>query len=411
MRARMFVLAAAASLSALGAGPAPAADTAAPAAEVRLGVAGRRNSGAAVAADGATVVVAWAAVSDAGTDVYAAFSRDGGATFGAPVRVNDVPGDARMSGEQAPRVSIGGGVQVVWLSRQGIRAALAAPGTEKFAPAVTVNAAGLKGMRGWQSLAMGREGVPHVAWLDGRGDAGGPAALTDGRKGLRQDLFQAVRRADGTFAETRVAKDVCFCCKTAVAASAEGAVYVAWRHIYPPNVRDIAVARSADGGRTFGPPVRVSADGWAIDGCPDDGPSIAVGPRGRLHVAWPTLLSTEAGKGVFYSWSLDGRTFAPRQRLDEGPGGAAHPHLALSGDRVVVAWEQKGDSGSRIYARTIAGDPVSAAAAPRVGPATPLGTAGAGSYPAVAAAADAIVAAWTEETAGGSEIKVRRMAW
>jgi hypothetical protein len=61
---------------------------------------------------------------------------------------------------------------------------------------------------------------------------------------------------------------VCFCCKTAIASGPDGSVYVAWRHIYPPNVRDMAVARSTDGGRTFAPPVRVSTDGWALDGAP-----------------------------------------------------------------------------------------------------------------------------------------------
>jgi len=392
----------------LGAALLAALAGAAPPAAPSLRVDGRASSGAAIAAAGNEVVVAWAGVSEKATDVYAAFSHDGGATFGAPVRVNDVPGDARMSGEQAPRVTIGRGVQVVWLSRQGIRAATAAPGTEKFAPAATVNAPGLKGMRGWQSLALDREGVPHVAWLDGRGDAGEPAALSDGRRGMRQDLFQAVRRTDGTFAETRVAKDVCFCCKTAVAAGDGGSVYVAWRHIYPPNLRDIAVARSTDGGQAFGPPVRVSEDGWAIDGCPDDGPSIAVDKRGRLHVAWPTLLSQEAGKGVFYSWSLDGRTFAPRQRLDEGAGGASHPQLAASGDRVVVAWEQKTGAGPRTVLREITGDPISAAAAPRVSPVVTLSER-AGTYPALAATADATLAAWTEETPGGSEIRVQRL--
>lgn len=405
MRARALVLMGAA-VAALAAAPAPAPD--APAG-VRLGVSGRRNTGAALAADGASVVVAWAAVSDAATDVYAAFSNDGGASFGPPVRVNDVPGDARMSGEQAPRVTLGRGVQVVWLSRQGIRAATAAPGSTRFAPAVTVNAAGLKGMRGWQSLALDAAGRPHVAWLDGRGEGGAPVSLGGGRAGMRQDLFQAVGKGDGTFAETRVATDVCFCCKTSVAAGADGSVYVAWRHIYPPNLRDIAVARSGDGGTTFGPPARVSEDGWAIDGCPDDGPSIAVGARGIVHVAWPTLVSKDADKGIFYSWSHDGRTFAPRVRLDEGaPGGAAHPSLALAGGRVVVAWEQQGGDGPRVFARAIVGDPTSAASAPRLEPVSALGTASA-SYPVVAATGEAVLAAWTEDTPAGSEIRVRRI--
>jgi len=387
------------------------------AAAVRLGIPGRLNSGASVAADGARVVVTWAATSDTGSDVYAAFSDDGGASFGAPARVNDVAGDARMSGEQPPRVALGQGIKVAWLSRQGsssvIRLATAAPGGHTFGPAATIHAGGLKGARGWQSLAVDREGAAHVAWLDGRGDASGPTArpATAGApagKGMRQDVFQAVVLADGSRRESRLATDVCFCCKTAVATGADGSVYVAWRHIYPPNIRDIAIARSTDGGKTFGPPARVSEDGWAIDGCPDDGPALAVDARGTVHIVWPTLVSAAAGKGIFYSWSPDGRTFAPRVRLDEGAGGAAHPQLAVDGDRVVAAWEQTTGNGPRAFLRAIAGVPRGASGAPALTPVSVLGDDGS-SYPALAAAGDAVVAAWTEETAGGSTIRVRRL--
>ena len=40
-----------------------------------------------------------------GTDVYVAVSADGGRTFGAPVRVSDARGTARVNGETAPRVA------------------------------------------------------------------------------------------------------------------------------------------------------------------------------------------------------------------------------------------------------------------------------------------------------------------
>jgi hypothetical protein len=48
--------------------------------------------------------VAWtaAASGEKSGDVYVAISRDSGATFASPVRVNSVQGDARVSGEIAP---------------------------------------------------------------------------------------------------------------------------------------------------------------------------------------------------------------------------------------------------------------------------------------------------------------------
>ena len=385
---------------------------------VRLGVPGAANNNVSLAAAGSEVVVAWGARSGAATDVYAARSRDGGATFGAPVRVNDLPGDARVSGEQAPRIALGASTDLVWVSRQDgasvVRAAKARTGEQGFEPATTVHASGLTGARGWASLAVGPDKAVHVAWLDGRdaqaARAGAHAAGHAGHKGMRQDLYQAVAWPDGTRSETRVATDVCFCCKTGVATAPDGTVYVAWRHIYPPNLRDMAVARSTDGGRSFGAPVRVSEDGWALDGCPDDGPSIAVDARGVVHIAWPTLVPGEtSGKGIFYSYSLDGgRTFATRVRLDEATG-SAHPQLAVADGRVVVVWDQNVEGRRRIQSRTISSDPKAAVWSPVLGRPAVLSAERPASYPAVAATSAVAVVAWTEEAEAGSEIRVRRL--
>ena len=83
--------------------PAPPAATATSVEPTRiaLAVAGRSNSAASVAAFGQIVAAAWTASTDDSSDIYMSVSTDGGATFGAPVRVNDTEGDARASGEQA----------------------------------------------------------------------------------------------------------------------------------------------------------------------------------------------------------------------------------------------------------------------------------------------------------------------
>jgi hypothetical protein len=64
--------------------------------------------------------IVWAASTSAGdADVYGAISRDGGRTFGPPVRVNDEEGDARVSGEQPPRVAVRHDeVAVSWVSKR-----------------------------------------------------------------------------------------------------------------------------------------------------------------------------------------------------------------------------------------------------------------------------------------------------
>ena len=81
---------------------------------------------------------------------------------------------------------------------------------------------------------------------------------------------------DGTVAPRAVTGGVCYCCKTALVSGAWGKVYAAWRHVYPGNLRDMAFTMSQDGGRTFAAPIRVSEDKWALEGCPDDGPAMAL---------------------------------------------------------------------------------------------------------------------------------------
>ena len=91
---------------------------------VELAVANRSNETPTIAAAGTLVAVAWSATTPEGvTDIYAAVSRDGGRAFSTPVRVNDVAGDARVTGEQAPQVVLATGtagrmsISVVWTTK------------------------------------------------------------------------------------------------------------------------------------------------------------------------------------------------------------------------------------------------------------------------------------------------------
>jgi hypothetical protein len=74
---------------------------------VTLSVPDRSNATPTVAADGTFVTVVWGATLPSGvTDIFAAVSRDAAHTFGSAVRVNHVDGDARVNGEQPPRVAL-----------------------------------------------------------------------------------------------------------------------------------------------------------------------------------------------------------------------------------------------------------------------------------------------------------------
>jgi len=390
---------------------------------VELAVPDRANAHATLASDGTRVAAVWAATGSAGADIELAISTDDGRHFSNPVRVNDVTGEASVSGEQPPRVVLHDShVDVVWVAKQNgigvIRTARSTDGGTTFSAARTITPVGLTGARGWESAALADDGSLHVAWLDGRAAGAQPMTPTPMPVSTaagaqhqhhhegpapRQDIFHAVWNGVDPLLETRVAANVCFCCKTAIVAH-QSDVYVAWRHLFDGGVRDIAVAHSADNGRTFGQPIRASADNWKIDACPDDGPAMAIDGVGILHIVWPTLIreGNRDRMAIFHASSVDGGvTFSPRGRIDDGRGaGASHPRLAVGHDNgVAIVWDQVGDGGRRVRARVLGTSPIR-----NIGD-----DAKASSYPSITATPSGYVVSWTEQDpTTGSHIVVMR---
>jgi len=394
-------------------------------------VPGRANATPSIAAAGSIVAVAWGASAGGKADVFVAVSRDGGTTFGSAVRVNTVPGEARLNGEMPPRVALGSSngsslpeIVVLWTARGAateIKAARSRNGGRTFEKAVSLQAPGSAGDRGWPSLALDRSGDLHAIWLDHRGlaaarAAGGgasghkPGAPHDGVAMAQSSSLYHASLNGSSATEHEVTKGVCYCCKTALAAGADGTLFAAWRHVYPGSFRDMAFAASRDGGRSFSAPVRVSEDGWAIDACPDDGPAMAVDASGTVHLAWPTVIDGDNPRGaIFYAtWrdrrdSRDGQRFTKRQQVGTlGGPKPSHPQIVVDGSRrVFVAWDELANGRQTAALREVR---VDAAGAPTFGRIVTLSSGEPGIYPALAATGNRVLAAWAT---GGDRSKVQ----
>ncbi|MDF1505675.1 sialidase family protein, partial [Roseisolibacter sp. H3M3-2] len=290
--------------------------------------------------------VAWVSAPGGGSDgrLYVALA-DSAGTLGAPVEVRDPLGGIEPHGEAPPKLAYGadGALYALWVvgkevpgrrfPASALRFARSADGGRTWgAPASVTDTPQPWGSFNFHSLQAGRGDTVYAAWLDGRG-------------GKSATYF--TRSADGgrTWApNVRVsAGESCPCCRTAVAPGRGDTVYAAWRTVAAGQVREVVVARSADGGRTWDAPARAQRDGWVIDGCPHAGPSLAVDSTGRVHVAWWS--GREGAAGTFYARSDDGgRTFdAPVALGVAERSRPAHVQLAAAGGRVVVAW----DDGTR----------------------------------------------------------------
>ncbi|MEZ5285721.1 MAG: hypothetical protein R2712_13125 [Vicinamibacterales bacterium] len=391
-----------------------AGTSAAPGPETLLSVPGASNQTPSAAALGNVVAVAWSAQAEGGKpDVYVAVSRDAGASFGTPVRVNAVAGEARVGGELPPRVGLvarGNGdpeIVVAYGAKAettAIKLARSIDGGQTFSEGEALQAPGAPGDRGWHAMALDADGAAHVMWLDHRGlttskagdHAGHEAEAMDGlAMALKSGLYYS---RDG--APERELVKVCYCCKVAMAAGPGGALYTAWRQVYAGNIRDIAFLASTDGGRTFGEPTRVSEDDWHLAGCPDDGPAMSLSADGGVHIVWPTVIGGPEPEGaIFYAVSHDGRAFGRRVRVPTlGSPRPMHPQVLTSGGRVFAAWDEVIDGVRQAAVRTIA---VDADGRLQAGAVERLGAAGnSSSYPVLIGATRGPLAIWVSGQPG-----------
>jgi hypothetical protein len=395
--------------------------------EVVLAVPDRSNSTPWIAASGSFVAVVWGAAAAGKGDVMLAVSRDGGRSFGSPVRVNAAPGEARISGEIAPRVALlprGAGdpqITVLWNAKDTplrdaathVKTARSVDGGRTFEPPTSLQAGGSPGDRGWQALALTAGGAAHAIWLDHRGMAAAkPGAATE-HKGEHDGVAMAQRSglyyasiAGGRATERELFKGVCYCCKTAIATGPKGEIFAAWRHVFAGNYRDMGFTVSRDGGRSFSPLVRVSEDGWSINGCPDDGPAMAVDAAGTVHLVWPTVIGGAEG-AILYASSRDGRAFSKPIRVPTSGGPKpSHPQIVVDGKGgITVGWDEVIDGRRTVALRRV----MTGAGGATFGEVVSFAGQGPSIYPALAATSAGVVAAWTSGTPDRSVIAVRRL--
>jgi hypothetical protein len=198
-------------------------------------------------------------------------------------------------------------------------------------------------------------GGVRAIWLDGRkaaegGDAGGAGSHDEGHSEMT--LRTALLSPEGTLSDERELDGrVCDCCQTAAVATL-GGLLIAYRDRSLEEVRDISLVRLEDG--RWSEPRPLHADGWKIQGCPVNGPSLDA--RGdQVVAAWYTMAADSAR--VLASFSADGgRTFGPPIRVDEGdPLGRTDVVLLEDGSALVV-WLQTQGRQALVLARRVKKD-------------------------------------------------------
>jgi hypothetical protein len=302
-----------------------------------LAVPGRTNANVSLASQDDFVAAAWsAALPDGTTDIYAASSVDGGRAFTVPVRVNRTPGDARVNGEQPPRAALvrrpSGPplLTIVWTSKgkdgTTIVTAQSDDGGRTFGETTLVPGGEAAGNRAGRTCPWTRRARCACSgsiiakwrcrWRRLARTSSRPRCVRCREEGQRRRraAVEALHRDDRRFlVPAAVARRCLLLLQDGHRLGRRRTLYAAWRHVFPGNLRDIAFMASRDGGRTFGRPIRVSEDQWHLEGCPDDGPAMAVDAANTVHLVWPTLVTDgpqgQPSIGIFYATSAEGGAF------------------------------------------------------------------------------------------------------
>jgi hypothetical protein len=262
--------------------------------------------------------------------------------FANPIRVSRQAGDAAVRNENPPKVALGPNneVFVVWASERerwkgNIRFARSLNGGKTFEPAIDLNsdAAQPPISRAFESIVVDRNGRIFVAWIDERNKTA---------KDRGAEIWLAASEDRGkTFSHDRkILSNVCECCRTALVIDSAGRIYVSYRLVPAAGamLRDIAVARSDDGGKTFKPSI-VHHDGWELNACPIDGATMTIDAADHLHVIWFTR--TGDLPRLYIASSTDyGVSFGKPDVLDSNQKLAKHAHVVATGrDQLLVVWD------------------------------------------------------------------------
>lgn len=241
---------------------------------------------------------------------------------------------------------------------------------------------------GFVSLLPEGNGV-RAFWLDGRQMTGETGEMS---------IYTATVRDRASKGEP-LDRRVCECCQTSAATTSHGPVIV-YRDRSPEEIRDIAIVRRVAGRWTA--PARVHADGWKIEGCPVNGPSVAA--RGdNVAVAWFTGAGDRPKVRAAFSKDAGG-SFGPAVDVDrDGPLGRVQ--ILLSPRDGVVLWAASAGKEAEIRVRRVAPDG-------RMGaPLTIARTTAARSsgFPRMAQVGEQLFVTWVEAGEGSSRLRAARL--
>lgn len=180
-------------------------------------------------------------------------------------------------------------------------------------------------------LAVGADQTISASWLDNRNGVQQPFASMFRENQLMESLVFPGQQNRG----------ICPCCNTATLLH-DGVQYVAFRNQFN-GYRDMWLAKRSIGESEFETPIPIAGNRWEFNGCPHDGPSLAI-HNGQFHAVW---MDAHSGAERIYhaqaeigDWQFQVQPISPHT-----PGTQGHPFVQIDRRGTLhVVWDESLDS-------------------------------------------------------------------
>ena len=280
------------------------------------------------------------------------YSDDLGKTLSAPVDVNAQAEPIYDKSENQPKIAFGthDEMYVSWSQPRAkpwtgfVRFARSLDGGAHFSTPITVHHDLAEITHRFDALAVDGHGRVVIAWVDKRDLE---TARAQGKPYLGAAVYYSWSDDEGrTFVpERKLVDQSCECCRIAITSAPHGDVAVFFRSIFGDNIRDHAYAVLRTDGQTSHAE-RATFSQWQIAGCPEQGPSIAIGADGTRHAVW---YESKDKPTIWYSQLDPGHP--PKNAQVIASSGASHADVIVYGNTVWVTWNQVNAQGYALMLR------------------------------------------------------------
>tara|TARA_B110000971_G_scaffold221804_1_gene270674 strand:- start:4732 stop:5931 length:1200 start_codon:yes stop_codon:yes gene_type:complete len=216
---------------------------------------------------------------------------------------------------------------------------------EKIKKDFLLNTDGVKAEHGFVSIIPNNNKGFFITWLDGRNTV---EKKLDGHHKPMTIRFAEITNTGEVINESELDEAACDCCQTSIAMTNNGPIVV-YRDRSENEVRDIYTIRNING--VWEEPNPLHNDGWIINGCPVNGPKVAVNST-NLAIAWFTVVNDNPIVNVSFS-KTNGDSFGIPFKLNDLDAIGRVDVAFLNNEEVIVSYMEVDDIGTYLRIKKV----------------------------------------------------------